>query len=196
MALARAKAFGGDDANDNSGVLKYVRVEFAGFEFSPDNELNGIAFQGVGAGTEVDHIQVHFNLDDGVDMFGGTVNLKYLLLTGIGDDSLDYTDGWIGLAQFVVARQYGRDADQGFEFDNSGENNDLEPRSHPIIYNFTLLGDPFDRDGGESDIGMLIREGTALSAYNGIVTGFKEDGADIDQAATFDQIGAGTAQRQ
>ncbi len=183
--------FGGNDPNDSSGKLQYVRVEFAGFEFSPDNELNGIAFQGVGAGTEVDHIQVHYNLDDGVEMFGGTVNAKYLLLTGDADDSLDWTDGWIGLVQFVVAQQRGDDADQGIEADNSAENNNLLPRAYPLIYNFTLVGAPGFQEGSESDTGMLIREGTAGGFYNGIVTGFKEDAVDVDQSATFGQIMAG-----
>ena len=75
-------AFGGNDPNDSSGVIRYVRVEWAGIEFSPDNELNGIAFQGVGSGTVVEHVQVHFNQDDGIEMFGGTVNIKYALVTG------------------------------------------------------------------------------------------------------------------
>ena len=98
--------YGGSDADDDSGVLKYVRVEFAGTLVSPDNELNGIAFQGVGAGTEIDFVQVHMNADDGVEFFGGTVNARHMVLTGIGDDSLDWTDGWQGNAQFLVAQQY------------------------------------------------------------------------------------------
>ena len=86
-------AFGGDDPNDNSGVLRYVCLEYAGIEFSADNELNGIAFQGVGSGTVVEYVQVHMNQDDGIEMFGGTVNLKYVLVTGARDDSFDWTDG-------------------------------------------------------------------------------------------------------
>ena len=99
-------AFGGNNPSDSSGTLRYVRLEFAGIEFSPDNELNGIAFQGVGSGTIVDHVQVHMNQDDGIEMFGGTVNLKYVLVTGARDDSFDWTDGWTGKGQFWVAQQY------------------------------------------------------------------------------------------
>ena len=80
--------YGGDDPNDNSGILRYVRVEFAGIEFSPDNELNGIAFQGVGRGTIVENIQVSWNKDDGIEMFGGSVDIKRVVLTNIGDDSI------------------------------------------------------------------------------------------------------------
>lgn len=180
--------YGGTNPNDNSGVLRYVRVEFAGREISPDNELNGIAFQGVGNGTTVEYIQVHMNKDDGVEMFGGTCNLKYVLLTGIGDDSFDYTDGWQGKAQFIVAQQYGDDADNGFEMDNSGEDNTATPYSNPQIYNFTLIGAP---DGPESDDGILLREGTKGHLYNGIIMGFHEYGLDIDHSATFDNVTSG-----
>jgi len=180
--------YGGNIPGDDSGILRYVRVEYAGIEFSPDNELNGIAFQGVGSGTVVDYIQVHYNQDDGVEFFGGTVNAKHVLCTGIRDDSFDWTDGWTGKGQFWVAQQVGDDADQGFEADNNGDNNDLVPRSDPTIYNFTLIGDP---NGPESDTGMLLREGTAGTIRNGIVMGFNLSGIDIDQSSTAAQISSG-----
>jgi hypothetical protein len=184
--------FGGNMPNDDSGTLQYVRVEYAGIEFTPENELNGIAFQGVGSATTVDHIQVSFNKDDGIEMFGGTVNLKYVLCTGIGDDSFDYTMGWTGKGQFWVAQQRADDADQGFECDNWSENNNALPRANPTIYNFTVIGDPFTTYGDESDVGMLLREGTAGTFMNGIVQGFKDDGIDIDDEATYQQAQGGT----
>lgn len=177
--------YGGTNANDDSGVLRYVRVEFAGSEFSPDNELNGIAFQGVGSRTEVDFVQVHFNKDDGVEFFGGTVNAKHVVCTGIADDSFDWTDGWTGKGQFWIAQQRGDDADQGIEADNNGENNDLTPRSDPTLFNLTLIGDPDTEEGDESDIGILLREGTAATIRNSIVMGFKDYGLDVDNAATY-----------
>ena len=183
--------YGGNQPNDNSGVLRYVRVEFAGTEFSPDNELNGIAFQGVGRGTEVEFVQVHFNKDDGLEFFGGTVDVKYAVCTAIGDDSFDWTDGWKGRGQFWIGQQRGDDADQGMEADNSAENNNLQPRSNPTIYNFTLIGDPSNARGPESDIGMLLREGTAGRLGNFVVTGFKEIGLELDHAATFQQANSG-----
>jgi hypothetical protein len=118
--------YGGSNPDDSSGVLRYVRVEYAGIEFSPDNELNGIAFQGVGRGTVAEFLQVHFNKDDGIEMFGGTVDVKYAIVTGIGDDSFDWTEGWQGRGQFWIAQQHGDDADQGFEADN-------------IVYNLLVL---------------------------------------------------------
>ena len=179
--------YGGDDPEDSSGILEYVRVEFAGTEFSPDNELNGIAFQGVGSGTTVDHIMVKYNKDDGVEFFGGTVEAKHVICFGIADDSFDWTDGWTGKGQFWLAIQSGDDADNGFESDNNGDNNNLTPRSNPTIYNVTLIGDPDTDEGNESDIGMLLREGTAGTIRNFIITGFKEDAIDIDHDATFTQ---------
>lgn len=177
-------AFGGEDPNDNSGVLRYVRVEYAGIEFSPDNELNGIAFQGVGSGTVVEYVQVHMNQDDGIEMFGGTVNLKYVLVTGARDDSFDWTDGWTGKGQFWVAQQYGDDADNGFENDNSSKNNEATPRSAPTIFNVTLVGDP---SGPESDNGMLIREGAAGTYANFIVVGFNKVGLDVNNESSHKQ---------
>ncbi len=179
--------FGGDDPADSSGTLCYVRVEFAGIEFSPDNELNGIAFQGVGNGTLVHHIQVHFNKDDGVEFFGGTVNAKNILLTGDADDSLDWVLGWVGKLQFVIAQQSGDDADQGIEADNLSDNNDQTPISSPMIYNCTFIGDP-DPSLGESDTGVLLREGTGGILRNFIVAYFKEAAVDIDNQATLDRI--------
>lgn len=181
-------AFGGNDPTDSSGVLRYVRVEYAGIEFSPDNELNGIALQGVGSGTIIDHVQVHMNQDDGVEMFGGTVNLKYVIVTGARDDSFDWTDGWTGKAQFLVVQQYGDDADNGFEVDNSSKDNEATPRSAATIYNATLVGDPA---GLKSDNGMLIREGAAGIFANFIVTGFNKVGLDINNEATHAQANNG-----
>ena len=177
-------AFGGDNPADSSGVLRYVRIEYAGIEFSPDNELNGIAFQGVGSGTVVEYVQVHMNQDDGIEMFGGTVNLKYAFVTGARDDSFDWTDGWTGKGQFWVAQHYGGDADNGFENDNSSKNNEALPRSAPTISNVTLVGDP---SGPESDNGMLIREGAAGMYTNFIVVGFNKVGLDINNESSHKQ---------
>ncbi len=179
--------YGGSNPDDNSGVLRYVRVEFAGHILSPDNELNGIAFQGVGRGTTVEYIQVHMNKDDGVEFFGGTAEAKYILVTGAADDCFDWTDGWIGKAQFVLLQQYDGAGDQGIEADNNGEDNAATPRSHPTLANFTIVGSP---DSEASDLGVLLREGTAANLYNFIVTGFNDACLDIDHEETFTISGA------
>ncbi len=172
--------YGGGDVNDDSGVLKYVRVEFGGTLINDTNEVNGIAFQGVGAGTTVDYIQVHQNADDGIEFFGGTVNVKHVLLTGAGDDLMDWTDGWQGKAQFVIAQNYEGVGDNGIEADNNGDGNNFEPRSAPMIANITLIG------MGTSDIGMLLREGTAANITHAISMGWNDWCMDIDHVPTFD----------
>jgi hypothetical protein len=175
--------FGGNDPNDSSGSLRYVRVEFAGIEFSPDNELNGIAFQGAGAGTICDHLQVHYNLDDGFEWFGGTAACKYLVSTAAGDDSFDWTDGWQGRGQFWIAQQKGDDADAGIEADNLEGSVEAEPRSFPRLYNVTLIGDPTTQFGTQSGHGMVLRRGTAGELRNFIVMGFKQRGVDVRDAS-------------
>jgi len=160
-----------------------VRVKYAGQIINDLDELNGIAFQGVGSGTNVDYIQVHNNQDDGVEFFGGTVNAKHIYLTGNGDDSLDWTKGWVGNVQHVVIVQGQDTGDQGFEMDNNGDAPDSEPRSIPTISNVTIVGND------NTDIGMLIREGTGGNFYNFVITGFGDACIDIDTAETFTAAG-------
>ncbi len=180
--------YGGTDSADDSGVLKYVRVEFAGTLVSPENELNGIAFQGVGSSTEVDYIQVHMNADDGIEFFGGSVVVKHVLVTSVGDDSLDWTDGWTGGAQFVILHQSDDNGDNGIEADNNAENNDATPRSMPTLSNLSIIGSP---DSERSDFGVLLREGSAAILANSLVVGFNEACLSMDHDATFTQLDAG-----
>jgi hypothetical protein len=186
--------YGGNQPNDNSGTMRYVRVEFAGVEFSPDNELNGIAFQGVGNGGSYEFIQVHMNRDDALEWFGGTADIKYAVTSNAADDSFDWTFGWSGRAQFIAITQRGDDADNGIEADNNEFNNNLLPRSNPQIYNITMCGDPDRNEGGESPRGANFRRGTAFTFRNFLVTGFKTTGLQISDAATSAQVDNGTTQ--
>lgn len=182
--------YGGNDPEDDSGVLRYVVVEFAGYEITPENELNGIAFQGVGSKTQVNYIQVHMNADDGIEFFGGTVNVKHVVLTGNKDDSMDWTSGWRGKAQFVLVKQYDDQANNGIEADNLKSPMNAQPRSNPEISNITFIGTNSDAaKGGE---GLLLRHGTAVTIHNAIVTGFKKSCIDIDDNETFNHGGVKT----
>jgi hypothetical protein len=185
--------YGGNNPNDNSGTLRYVRVEFSGIEFSPDNELNGIAFQGVGRGTTVEYVQAHMSRDDAMEWFGGTADGTYLVMSNAADDSLDWTFGWSGRLQFVAITQRGDDADNGIEADNSEFNNNALPRSNPQIYNITLCGDPDRNEGLESPRAANIRRGTAFTFRNFLVTGFKTIGFQISDANTSAQVDNGTS---
>ena len=177
---ANSGLFGGDNANDNSGVLRYVSVRFAGSNVDPENQLNGIAFQGVGDGTTVEFVQVHNNLDDGVEFFGGTVDAKYVVLTGNADDSLDWTDGWTGRIQYLYIEQTDA-ADNAIEADNREGDEGATPRSNPSIANMTVLG--------KSDENALrLRRGTGLALSNSFVDGsatcIRVDGTSRDLLGT------------
>lgn len=176
--------FGGNNPNDNSGILKYLQINFAGFAVRADEELNGLTMLGVGAGTLIDYVQVHRGLDDGIEMFGGTNQMKHLVLTGISDDSLDWAFGWRGKAQFVLIKQVADDGDRGIEADNNPDNNDATPRSKPMISNLTALGGPAGSQGA------LLRVGTGGNIYNSVFTGFGDQCLRIDDNSTY--VNAGT----
>ena len=186
--------YGGNNPNDTSGTMRYVRVEFAGVEFSPDNELNGIAFQGVGRGGSYEYVQVHMNRDDALEWFGGTADIKHAVASNAADDSFDWTFGWSGRAQFVAITQRGDDADNGIEADNNEFNNNLLPRSNPQIYNITLCGDPDRVEGPEGPRGANFRRGTAFTVRNFLVTGFKSVGFQLSDSSTTAQVDNGTSQ--
>jgi len=183
--------YGGNNPNDSSGSMRYVRVEFAGTEFSPDNELNGIAFQAVGRGGSYEFIQVHMNKDDGLEWFGGTADAKYVIVTNAADDSLDWTFGWSGRVQFALVSQRGDDADAGIEADNNEFNNELLPRSNPTFFNVTLCGDPDRNEGAESARGALLRRGTAGTFRNFVIQGFKNVGLEVNGSSTLAQATQG-----
>jgi hypothetical protein len=181
--------YGGDVLDDNSGRLVYTRIEFAGYEVSFGNELNALTLNGVGSGTEIHHVQTHYGSDDGFEWFGGTVDAKYLLATGISDDSFDYSTGWAGRGQFWIAQQDPNDGDTGFEVDGNEDDFAATPYTSPLIYNVTLVGKGENGAGGtagESTTGMLLRRGTAGDIYNAIVMGFGTVGIDIDNQQTID----------
>lgn len=181
--------YGGSDDTDSSGTMRYVQVKYAGNPITSDDELNGIAFQGVGSGTTLEFIQVHNGADDGVEFFGGTAQAKYLVITGADDDSLDWTQGWRGKGQHIIILQNPAQpaSDQGIEADNFGDGNDFLPRAQPQLSNMTIVGSA--SRSGESDIGMLLREGTGANIWNTVVSDFGDACLDIDQDATFTNAG-------
>ncbi|WP_374764926.1 hypothetical protein [Yunchengibacter salinarum] len=178
--------YGGNDDTDDSGQLFFVRVKFAGNPITATDELNGIAFQGVGSGTEIDFLQVHNGADDGVEFFGGTANVKHLVLTGADDDSLDWTFGWRGRVQYLLVMQNpNQESDRGFEGDNREGANDATPRSQPLVANATILG----AGTPGSDEGLQIRRGSAIRLWNAVVDNFTDACLDLDDEATFDNAG-------
>lgn len=162
--------YGGNNDADDSGTLKYIRLEYTGYAFDEEHEANGVSFYGVGNGTTVEHLQAYQGSDDGFEFFGGSVNVKYMVVTSCSDDSFDWTEGWNGKAQFLVAYQEGESSlgyacDCLMECDNNGTNNAATPVAHPTIANATLIG-----NGGDAQ-GVRLRAGTQVELYNTIITG-------------------------
>jgi hypothetical protein len=186
--------FGGNNPEDNSGVLKYVRIEFAGFNFVADREFNNLTLCGVGRGTTLDYIQVHAGSDDGIEFFGGTVNIKHLISSQNGDDGFDTDNGWNGKAQYVVIQNVSpdgaREASNGYESDNhaAAVSYVAEPRTLPTIFNATVIGDA-TYTGGASFAGVF-RRGTGGRYENHIFYGFPV-GPEFRDDATRAQLTAG-----
>ncbi|TNE53564.1 MAG: hypothetical protein EP338_11110 [Bacteroidetes bacterium] len=178
--------YGGTNAADNSGVLRYVRVEYAGKQFTADNELNGFSFNGVGNGTTLEYLQAYMVADDGFEFFGGTANLSYALSYGSGDDSFDFTYGWSGTGMNWRAEQSATEGDRGIEGDNNSSNNAAAPFSNPTLKNIELVG----RDTSAHTVGMKLREGTKATVDNLVVSNFLK-GIEIEHDQTLENVLAG-----
>ncbi len=165
--------YGGDQSGDDSGILRYLQVRFAGFEVSAGNELNGISFGGVGDGTVVDYVQVYNNSDDGVEFFGGTVNASHLVLVGNDDESIDTDNGYQGRIQYVVVSQTAGRGDNVTEQSSVPAANGVLP-SNPLIANFAFIG----TDGDEA---FKSNSGSIGRLINGVIS---YDNACIDWDAT------------
>ncbi|HTN45249.1 MAG TPA: hypothetical protein VL098_02810 [Flavipsychrobacter sp.] len=173
--------YGGSDVNDNSGILKYVRIEFAGTAFTPDNEINGLTMGGVGAGTTIDYVQVYRSGDDAFEWFGGTVNCKHLIASYTWDDDFDTDFGFSGKIQFGLAQRVKTIADvsgsNGFESDNDANGSVNEPKTKSVFSNMTIVG-PITAGNSTSGInanfqhGAQIRRNSSQSIYNSIFVGF------------------------
>jgi hypothetical protein len=190
--------YGGTDASDNSGSLKYVRIEFCGIAFQPDKEINGLTLYGVGAGTTLQYIQVSYSGDDSFEWFGGTVNAKYLVAYRGFDDDFDTDFGFSGKVQYGVALRDPSFADKstsnGFESDNFDPGVPATALiTKPIFANMSIfLADTASASfattspSGSGAFGraMHLRRNTSLDVYNSVFTGFPE-GLRLDGNATW-----------
>lgn len=187
--------FGGDAPDDSSGTIKFVRIEFAGFNFVADREFNNLTLAGVGRGTTIDYVQVHGGSDDGIEFFGGTVNVKHLVSSQNQDDGFDTDNGWSGKAQFVIVQNISHpptlpEASNGYESDNHGTaaSYDAAPRTSPTIYNVTLIGDhPYT---GVASYAAVFRRGTSGHYFNHLWYGFPR-GIEFRDPQTKAQLDAG-----
>ena len=183
--------YGGDNDADNSGILKYVRVEYTGYAFDEEHEANGVTFYGVGNGTVVENCEAYHGSDDGFEFFGGSVNVKNMVVVNCSDDSFDWTEGWNGKGENLVAFQesegtLGYDCDCLIEADNNENNYAATPVSHPVLRNLILVGN------GGSKQGIRLRRGTEVEITSAKVCG-KAKALAVESAETENALLNGTS---
>lgn len=178
-------SYGGNTDEDDSGSLEYVRIEYAGGAIDGNSELNGLSLYAVGNGTNIDYVQIYQGSDDGVEFFGGTVNVSHLSVVGSEDDSVDWTEGYAGTLTDVYV-EHTASHDKAFECD--GYNTDFSNAggyfSAPNITNVTIVG---ANDGGEA---IRLRAGTQGIFTNVLISDFAE-GFDLDGDSGDNPTGQG-----
>ncbi|MBO8480307.1 MAG: hypothetical protein IAB76_04250 [Bacteroidetes bacterium] len=171
--------YGGNEDNDDSGVLKYIRIEYSGLALDSEHEANGISLYGVGAGTQISYIYVVDGSDDGIEFFGGSADIDHCVVENCTDDSYDWTEGWDGSAEYIIAYQSVAECDCLMECDNNGDNNDATPVANPTIRYATFIGN----NSTENHRGLRLREGTYVNLSNALVCG-KPDPITLDTPQT------------
>ncbi len=191
--------YGGTDPADNSGILRYVRIEFPGIAFMPNNEINGLTMGGVGSATIIDYVMVSYSGDDSYECFGGTVNMKHIIAFRGLDDDFDTDFGFTGKCQFLVALRDSNIADisgsNGFESDNDGTGSTNTPITHPIYSNVTLVGPMIDAGtniNSNFKRGAHLRRSVKTSIFNSAVSGYPTglliDGSNCEANATINEL--------
>jgi hypothetical protein len=160
--------YGGNDNGESSGVLRYVQVKHAGFEVAPGDELNGVTFNAVGSGTTIENLQVYSAYDDGVEFFGGAVDVNNLVALYVQDDSIDWADGWVGSINNALIIHAQNEGDRCIEADNQGDNFVVAPLSHGTVRNMTCIMSGH-RGGVHGDsMGAEMRRGTLFTVEDSI----------------------------
>lgn len=193
--------YGGTNDNDNSGILRYVRIEYAGYAYLPDNELNGLTLAGVGAATTVDYVEIFKANDDAIECFGGNVNLFHTIFISTLDDDFDTDNGWSGKVQFGIVMRDSSVADisksESFESDNDANGSTLLPQTSGIYSNITIIGPRATTSNIGNSLylaGAQIRRNSTISIFNSIILGYPT-GLLIDASKgtpTDNNIAAGT----
>lgn len=172
--------------DDNSGVLSYVRIEYAGYAFQPDKEINSLTLAAVGSGTRIDHVQVSYAKDDAFEFFGGNVNAKYLIAWKTQDDDFDTDNGYSGKVQFGLVMRDSVIADvsqsEAFESDNNAAGSTVTPKTSAIFSNITAIGPRATLNNIGNSLyrgGAHIRRNSGISIFNSIIMGWPR-GIEID----------------
>lgn len=190
--------YGGNDPDDNSGVLSYIRIDWAGIAIQPDNEINALTLGGVGRGTQIDHIQISFSGDDAIEFFGGTANASHIVTLGTIDDSYDTDFGWSGNVQFSLAVRYPNRYDislsNGFESDNQKNGFLSTPFTQGSFSNMTIIGPGIYGQAVDSrfQAGVNFRRSTQLKVFNSVFIGWPKgvflEGQNCEQFAQQDSL--------
>ncbi len=169
------------DDNDNSGILKYVSIRYSGAVLAVGAEINALTLGSVGRGTTIENVEIVSCADDNIEFFGGTVNVKYITTLFGNDDMFDWDLGWSGKAQFLFGMKTdiaaNNDSDNGFECDSDDNKSNNNPKSVPVIYNATILGNSksvFTVGGDNSSLAAInAKEATGGEIYNSVFANFK-----------------------
>lgn len=179
--------YGGTNAADNSGSIKYLRIEYTGFAYNSEKEFNALSLFGVGNGTTIEYVQAFEGSDDGFEFFGGTVNTKYLVSTSSEDDQFDWTEGWNGNNEFWFGKLGLGRGNRGIEADNNSNNHLASPISNPTIKNITLIG---LGDQGTESQALKLRVGTKANFDNLVLSNFLT-GFDVQHDESVGYVTAG-----
>ena len=183
------KAFGGTNDLDNSGVLRYVRIEYAGIAAMPNSEINALTLGGVGSGTILENIQTIYANDDAFEFFGGTVNGKNLYAYATADDDFDFDFGYTGTITNGVAKRDPQfvdsgDAGNGVECDNDGAGSPAQPYTHPKLLNMILIGPNSSSSLSNHNVGLRFRRATQFTMKNSIIWGWMKGGLRLESNET------------
>lgn len=184
------RSYGGNDDDDNSGSMTYVRIEYPGIAAQPGSEINGLTFGAVGRGTVIDNIQVIYSNDDAYEFFGGTVNAKHLIAYATADDDYDFDFGFRGKIQYAISFRDpafvdGGDAGNGVECDNDGAASDALPYTKPVLSNFTFVGpNGAANTAANHNYANRWRRNSRFEVHNSLLLGYAKAGFCVDGAGT------------
>jgi hypothetical protein len=183
------RPYGGTNDSDNSGVMRFVRIEYAGIAAMPNSEINALTLGGVGNGTILENIQTIYANDDAFEFFGGTVNGKNLYAFATADDDFDFDFGYTGMITNGVAKRDPQfvdsgDAGNGVECDNDGTGSAAQPYTHPKLYNMILVGPNVSTALANHNLGLRFRRATQFTMKNSIVWGWMKGGLSLESNET------------
>lgn len=184
------RPYGGTDDADNSGVFRYIRIEYAGIAAFANSEINALTLGGVGSGTTIEYVQTAYANDDAYEFFGGKVNAKYLVAAYTADDDFDFDFGYTGKIQYAVSLRDpafvdGGDAGNGIECDNDNPATTATPYTRPVISNMTLVGpNNAANTAANHNFANRWRRNTRFVLRNSILMGYQKGGFSIEQDST------------